>query len=61
MLQILNWLSLISICFLCVQVFCYMCKNAIDLFEDITKVKKVSTQSTVIPSVTEELVNKIAK
>ncbi|MGN1032644.1 MAG: hypothetical protein ACI4PU_04220 [Intestinibacter sp.] len=61
MLQILNWLCLISICFLSIQVFCYMCKNAINIFYDITKVKKVSAQNTVKSSFTEELINKIAK
>ena len=61
MLQILNWLCLISICFLCAQVFCYMCKNAINIFEDIRKIKKVSTQNPVISTITEELINKIAK
>ena len=61
MLQILNWLCLISICFLSLQVFFYMCKSAINTFESTIKVKKVSTQNPVISTVTEELINKIAK
>ena len=61
MLQILNWLCLISICILSLQVFCYMCKNVINIFESTTKYKKVSSKNTVIASVTEELINKIAK
>ena len=64
MLQILNWLCLISICFLCLQVFVYMCKNTIDIFEDIkcsNQRKKVVSLNQDIPSVSDELVNKIAK
>ena len=64
MLQILNWLCLISICFLCSQVFVYMCKNTIDIFEDIkcnNQRKKVVSLNQDIPSASDELVNKIAK
>lgn len=64
MLQILNWMCLISICFLCSQVFAYMCKNAIDIFEDIkvvNKRKNVVLLNKDISTVSNELINKIAK
>ena len=61
MLQILNWLCLISVSFLSFQVFSYMCKDAIKLYKSIIKTKKVHSQKPVIPTVAEELLNKIAK
>ena len=33
MLQILNWLCLISVCFLSIQVFLYMCKDTMKLYK----------------------------
>ena len=47
MLQILNWLCLISVSFLSFQVF--------------SKTKKVYSKKTVIPMVTDELLKKVAK
>ena len=61
MLQILNWLCLISVSFLSFQVFWYMCKDAIKLYKSIIKTKKVYSKKTVIPMVTDELLKKVAK
>lgn len=61
MLQILNWLCLISVSFLSFQVFLYMCKDAIKLYKSIIKTKKVYSKKTVIPMVTDELLKKVAK
>ena len=55
MLQILNWLCLISVSFLSFQVFSYMCKDAIKLYKSIIKTKKVYSKKTVIPMVTDKL------
>ena len=61
MLQILNWLCLISICFLSIQVFLYMCKDTMKLYKSMVKSKKVNSRKQDIPTVAEELLNKIAK
>ena len=61
MLQILNWLCLISVSFLSFQVFLYMCKDAIKLYKSIIKTKKVYSKKTVIPTITDELLKKVAK
>ena len=61
MLQILNWLCLISVWFLSIQVFLYMCKDTIRLYKSMVRTKKVHSQKPVIPTVAEELLNKIAK
>ena len=61
MLQILNWLSLISVCFLSIQVFLYMCKDTIKLYKSMVRTKKVYSKKTVIPMVTDELLKKVAK
>ena len=61
MLQILNWLCLISVSFLSFQVFSYMCKDAIKLYKSIIKTKKVYSKKAVIPMVTDELLKKISK
>ena len=61
MLQILNWLCLISVCFLSIQVFLYMCKDTIRLYKSMVRTKTVHSQKPVIPTVAEELLNKIAK
>lgn len=61
MLQILNWLCLISVSFLSFQVFSYMCKDAIKLYKSIIKTKKVYSKKTVIPTITDELLKKVAK
>ena len=61
MLQILNWLCLISVSFLSFQVFSYMCKDAIKLYKSIIKTKKVYYKKTVIPTITDELLKKVAK
>ena len=46
MLQILNWLCLISVSFLSFQVFSYMCKDAIKLYKSIIKTKKVYSKDS---------------
>ena len=61
MLQILNWLCLISVSFLSLQVFLYMCKDTIKLYESLVKTKKTSSRKTVIPNATEDLLKKVAK
>ena len=61
MLQILNWLCLISVSFLSFQVFSYMCKDAIKLYKSIIKTKKVYSKKIVIPTITDELLKKVAK
>ncbi|MBU5335812.1 hypothetical protein [Intestinibacter bartlettii] len=61
MLKILNWLCLISVCFLSIQVFSYMCKDTIKLYKSMIKSKKVHSQKPAIPTIAEELLNKIAK
>ena len=62
MLQILNWLCLISVCGLSAEIFLYMCKNAMNIFENNTKKsKKVCAHNVDISIDTEKLINKISK
>lgn len=61
MLQILNWLCLISLTFLSFQVFSYMCKDTIKLYKNIVKPKKNYNLKPTVSKDAQELLNKIAK
>lgn len=52
-MNILTWLCSISVCFLCMQIFEYMCKDAFHTFNEIKKSTKNINKKRVSPEARE--------
>ena len=63
--QIMSWICLLSICFLCLQVMIFICENTFKLFNKVTfnnkNNNKNNNKKLVTASVTYNYKNKIAK
>ena len=59
--QIMSWICLLSICFLCLQVMIFICENTFKLFNKVTFNNKNNNKKLATASVTYNYKNKIAK
>ena len=59
--QIMSWICLISICFLCLQVMIFICENTFKLFNKVTFNNKNNNKKLATVSVAYNYKNKIAK
>ena len=59
--QIMSWICLISICFLCLQVMIFICDDTLKLFNSIIFNKKNNNRKPVVSRSTYNYKNKIAK
>lgn len=61
MFQIFNWICLICICFLVVEIMIYFCKDAINLYNGANVKKAKNVGKRKVEGVMYEYQNKIAK
>lgn len=61
MFQMFNWMCLICICFLVIEIMVYFCKDAINLYNGVNVKKYKNVGKRRLEGATYEYQNKIAK
>lgn len=59
--QIMSWICLISICFLCLQVMIFMCEDTLKVFNNSVLKNKNKKKKPAVPTTTYHYNEKIAK
>lgn len=59
--QIMSWICLISICFLVLQLMIFMCEDTLNVFNKVSFKNKRNNKKTVVPNVSYDYKEKIAK
>ncbi len=59
--QIMSWICLISICFLCLQVMIFICDDTLKLFNNVVSKNKNNKKKQAVATSTYKYKRKIAK
>ena len=59
--QIMSWICLISICFLCLQVMIFICDDTLKLFNNVVSKNKNNKKKQAVVTSTYKYKRKIAK
>ncbi len=59
--QIMSWICLISICFLCLQVMIFLCEDTFKVFNKVICNNKKNNTKSATSNITYNYKNKIAK